>query len=174
MSRCRFCDHVNPAGADHCEQCGTWIDPDLQATEPPPLARAESLPDELVERLRSLLDNGQKIEAIRVYREATGTGLREAKDAVEALDRPSPEGSDTEFRDELLHFLKQRQPIQAIKLYRDRTGAGLKESKDAVDELARRHGLTPSGQGKGCAGAIVLILGTGSVLSVLRALVWMS
>jgi ribosomal protein L7/L12 len=30
---------------------------------------------------------GQKIEAIRLYRERTGLGLKEAKDAVEALER---------------------------------------------------------------------------------------
>ncbi|MBI1904224.1 MAG: hypothetical protein HYS13_24275, partial [Planctomycetia bacterium] len=36
--------------------------------------------------LRSLLAGGQKIEAIRRYRERTGVGLAEAKDAVEALE----------------------------------------------------------------------------------------
>ena len=30
---------------------------------------------------------GNKIEAIKVYRELTGVGLKEAKDAVEALER---------------------------------------------------------------------------------------
>jgi ribosomal protein L7/L12 len=33
------------------------------------------------------LRKGNKIEAIKVYREATGLGLKEAKDAVEALER---------------------------------------------------------------------------------------
>lgn len=28
-----------------------------------------------------------KIEAIKVYREATGTGLKEAKDVVDAIER---------------------------------------------------------------------------------------
>jgi ribosomal protein L7/L12 len=32
-----------------------------------------------------LLRNGKKIEAIKVYREITGEGLKEAKDAVERL-----------------------------------------------------------------------------------------
>jgi hypothetical protein len=35
----------------------------------------------------SLLAAGKKIEAIRVYRTATGVGLKEAKDAVDALER---------------------------------------------------------------------------------------
>jgi large subunit ribosomal protein L7/L12 len=34
-----------------------------------------------------LLAAGQKIEAIKLYREHTGVGLKEAKDAVEALER---------------------------------------------------------------------------------------
>lgn len=34
-----------------------------------------------------LLRQGQKIEAIKLYRERTGLGLKEAKDAVEAIER---------------------------------------------------------------------------------------
>ena len=36
--------------------------------------------------LRDLLQQGKKIEAIQRYRELTGAGLKEAKDAVEALE----------------------------------------------------------------------------------------
>lgn len=32
---------------------------------------------------------GRKIEAIKIYREATGVGLKEAKDAVEELEKGS-------------------------------------------------------------------------------------
>ena len=42
----------------------------------------------------ALLGAGKKIEAIKVYREATGLGLKEAKDAVEALEaRAAPGGA---------------------------------------------------------------------------------
>jgi ribosomal L7/L12-like protein len=34
--------------------------------------------------VRQLADDGKKIEAIKLYREETGLGLKEAKDAVEA------------------------------------------------------------------------------------------
>ena len=37
--------------------------------------------------LRALMAAGRKIEAIKQYRAATGAGLAEAKDAVEALER---------------------------------------------------------------------------------------
>jgi len=35
------------------------------------------------ERIQDALDKGNKIEAIKVYRELTGLGLKEAKDAIE-------------------------------------------------------------------------------------------
>ena len=44
-------------------------------------------PDPLAQ-VRDLARRGRKIEAIKAYRELTGVGLREAKDAVEGLDRP--------------------------------------------------------------------------------------
>ncbi|NJN97033.1 MAG: hypothetical protein HC875_24520 [Anaerolineales bacterium] len=37
-------------------------------------------------QIRSLLQQGNKIEAIKIYREATGVGLAEAKAAVEAIE----------------------------------------------------------------------------------------
>jgi ribosomal protein L7/L12 len=37
--------------------------------------------------LTDLLRRGNKIEAIKMYREATGCGLREAKEYVDALDK---------------------------------------------------------------------------------------
>ncbi|MEV7418696.1 ribosomal protein L7/L12 [Streptomyces sp. NPDC089919] len=46
--------------------------------EEPPVAGL----DRVLERLRA----GKKIEAIKIYRELTGEGLKEAKDAVEALE----------------------------------------------------------------------------------------
>jgi ribosomal protein L7/L12 len=46
---------------------------------PPPMA------GDLEQRVLALLQGGKKIEAIRIYREQTGVGLKEAKDAVEML-----------------------------------------------------------------------------------------
>jgi ribosomal protein L7/L12 len=40
-----------------------------------------------MDEVRSLLREGKKIAAIKAYREATGVGLAEAKNAVEALER---------------------------------------------------------------------------------------
>jgi ribosomal protein L7/L12 len=41
--------------------------------------------DDFEDQLASLLGQGQKIQAIKLYREATGAGLKDAKDAVEAI-----------------------------------------------------------------------------------------
>ena len=38
-----------------------------------------------MDQIIALLREGQKIAAIKLYREKTGLGLREAKDAVEAI-----------------------------------------------------------------------------------------
>ena len=42
---------------------------------------------EEMDAVRAALRRGNKIEAIKLYREATGSGLKEAKDAVEAMER---------------------------------------------------------------------------------------
>jgi ribosomal protein L7/L12 len=39
------------------------------------------------EQIKSLLMRGEKIEAIKIYREQTGVGLKQAKDYVDALER---------------------------------------------------------------------------------------
>ena len=42
--------------------------------------------DEQIETLSACVFQGRKIEAIKLYREMTGLGLKEAKDAVEELE----------------------------------------------------------------------------------------
>ena len=48
---------------------------------------AHTLSDEDTARVRDIAMSGQKIAAIKLYRELTGAGLREARDAVEALEQ---------------------------------------------------------------------------------------
>lgn len=98
------------------------------------------------DELMQLVSQGNKIEAIKLVRERTGAGLKEAKDYVEGLmsDRPAPLPSvpavvesqdlDTEVR----QLLDRGLVIEAVKLVRERTGKGLKEAKDHVDQLARQ------------------------------------
>ena len=175
MPECPFCEHPNSPGTERCEGCGAWVVqgdiPTSNRDRNPEGGKTHDLAghgDDLERRVRSLLSEGRKIEAIKVYREATGAGLKEAKDAVEALDLrgglPHPHGIGKDVEPELLSLLRRGEKIQAIKLYREKTGAGLKEAKDAVEALARRHGLTP--KATGCAGSFLLALGLCVALSV--------
>jgi ribosomal protein L7/L12 len=66
---------------------------EIQDTTPAPVVPVYTVPaapatnGDLANEIAALLARGQKIEAIKRYREYTGTGLREAKEAVEAIER---------------------------------------------------------------------------------------
>lgn len=116
--------------------------------QPPPLAGPP--PSQILAGgpVADLVRQGRKIEAIKLYKEQTGVGLKEAKDAVEAMERgerhevpPLPETSrritsEMAIDDaELRRHLAGGRLIDAIKRYRELTGLGLKESKDAIESL---------------------------------------
>lgn len=92
MPKCRICKHNNPAGIDRCQNCGTWLEQGVPTTlagqrqESSP-ASEEPAPDprSLEGQVLALLQGQKKIPAIKLYREKTGAGLKQAKDAVEAL-----------------------------------------------------------------------------------------
>jgi hypothetical protein len=44
------------------------------------------IPDDKIAALEQALFRGNKIEAIKIHRECTGLGLKESKDAVDALE----------------------------------------------------------------------------------------
>lgn len=121
--------------------------------------------EDLEEEIRQLLSSGNKIQAIKVYREKTGAGLAEAKDAVEALaaggafDGQALDGGaladDPELTDEVKELIGQGNAMLAIKLVRERTGRSLKKSKELVDQIGVDSGLA-SPSGSGCLGVILL------------------
>jgi ribosomal protein L7/L12 len=104
-------------------------------------------------------DPHRKIAAIKAYREETGLGLREAKDAVEAFlatgdtrrsETASPAPSTSSYAMPSPPPLSQRVKdiarnhsgkIEAIKAYREETGAGLKDAKDAVEAWRTSQGM---------------------------------
>jgi hypothetical protein len=88
MPRCQFCGHNNPASVDRCPNCGARIEQKAEEAPPLPEQTSESgtpEPDSLEGQVLSLMKAGQKIAAIKLHRQETGSGLKEAKDAVEAL-----------------------------------------------------------------------------------------
>jgi ribosomal protein L7/L12 len=107
-------------------------------------------------QIKELIVREQKIAAIKLYREATGVGLKEAKDAIEAIERGEPvysppptqsaQGIDLVLEDQIKQLLAKRQKIQAVKIYREAHNCGLKDAKDAVDalEIQMRGGMRTS------------------------------
>ncbi|MFK4762513.1 hypothetical protein ACI3KS_16420 [Microbacterium sp. ZW T5_45] len=97
-----------------------------------------------------LLAAGKKIEAIKVYRDATGTRLADAKDridrwapgttavpivpAVQPQDPASFRASlPASVAAEIDSLLAAGRPIEAIKLVREQSRLGLAESKRVID-----------------------------------------
>jgi len=142
-----------------CQFCGsTIIVPEELRAKVAPAPRISldaghpGLPLDRLAEIKQALSEGKKIEAIKLFREATGLGLKEAKDAVEALERGDPvvlsssstfpltaEGFPDVNRiarlSEVAVLAQQGQKIEAIKLYRQITSVGLKEAKDAVEAM---------------------------------------
>ena len=122
------------------------------------------LPEKVVLAIRLLAANKQKIQAIQLFRENTGVGLKEAKDVIDSLEvgapisNPATMNSYKNVRQEpgtgvmdsttipgytldsktvalILSLLEKGQIIAAIKTFREATDVGLKEAKDAIDTL---------------------------------------
>lgn len=131
--------------------------------------------DDLAKKVADLLLAGQKIEAIRLLREATGMGLAEARDAVEAAARgtPLPPSAALVHRQAPAPVLAGDLPddvrtaaaagdrLRAIKLLREHTGLGLKEAKDELD----RQLPAPAGSRRGCLLPLLFggLLGVGAL-----------
>lgn len=145
-----------------CPYCGSSvIAPESLRSAPQVIApHAPSLPvvgmDALLSQAANLKEvarlirEGNKIEAIKAYRETFDVSLAEAKSAVEKMEagqpvimpsgapaspaRSSQSVSHEAFtRAEISRLVQLGNKIEAIKLYREKTGAGLKEAKDAVE-----------------------------------------
>ncbi len=117
-----------------------------------------SLPGVDVDRIRQLVSAGKKIDAIKLVREQTDLGLKEAKDAVDAIERgeapdltPRAAASSSASQvdlDAINELLLQNKKIDAIKLYREQTGVGLKEAKDAIEAIEATGSPPPSPPGR--------------------------
>lgn len=120
-----------------------------------PLVREdpEKPSDDLVRRIKSLLWDGQRMDAIKSHMDATGVEFDKSRAFVDSLyhtdDGSRVIGPETSIDDiaipkreltvsELEALVTAGRKIEAIKLYKAATDKGLKESKDFVDELERR------------------------------------
>ena len=186
-----------------CQFCGATVEVPVELrtkSEPTPLA--PSVPgldlggmlsglalDKLAE-LKQLARSGQKIEAIKLYRELfPQAGLAEAKEAVEKLEAGQPlvftsmtvessgaaDANQSARLAEVLELARAGQKIEAIKLFREITGMGLKESKDAVEAMGTGAGQPVTAEQArravrtvGCVTtALILLFGVGIAAFVL-------
>jgi hypothetical protein len=131
------------------------------------------VPDPLPPAVLAALQRGQTIEAIKLLRDATGLGLKEAKDAVDrhrsGPARP-PEATAPwhgTLPPPVLAAIQQGHVIEAIRLLREASGMGLKEAMDKVEAHRRTHpaidpmrspGEVPRRSAAGWAVAAVLLL----------------
>jgi ribosomal protein L7/L12 len=103
---------------------------------PNPTALLHSLDD-----VRRMAAAGQKIQAIKLYREITGAGLKEAKDAVESgayQHPPHSESAEPSIMESVRQAVREGNLILAIKLYRQlNPHTGLAEAKDVVERIQR-------------------------------------
>jgi ribosomal protein L7/L12 len=101
---------------------------------------------DLKNEVRALVAGGQIIQAVKLVRERTSLGLKEAKDMVDHVEdgarSSAPAISSMTFGnthinvdDEARRLVAAGSKIEAIKLVRERTGLGLKEAKDYVERL---------------------------------------
>ena len=108
--------------------------------------------------ITSLLASSRKIEAIKVYRSVYGVGLKDAKDAVEAIDAQMKSGMNPMFGNvgspmistlpnssmdpnidqmQIRMLIDKNQKIQAIKVYREQYNCDLVTAKNAVESIER-------------------------------------
>lgn len=107
------------------------------------------------QQIRDLIEVRNLIAAIKLYREMTGVGLAEAKEAVEAMARGENanapqfvdsyhQGNNVLLDDRFRELLAKRNKIEAIKLYRETHHVGLKEAKEVIDQLDASMRREPS------------------------------
>lgn len=164
MLVCPACGKKSPPGFAYCPKCGASLEPrpadprdaggEPVASIDPAAARGEfESGDADDDPIAARLQRGEKIAAIKLYRQQTGAGLAEAKRAIEAWSRRDDlQGGDLTV--EVVELLNRGQKIGAIKLYRERTGARLVEAKQAVEALMVKHYIPP--QRRGCLGSAAM------------------
>lgn len=132
---------------------------------------------------------GEKLQAVKVYKEAKGVSLAEAKDVIDRLaeklnedntnqyeisnveqtthSNHTTQESNNSLEEKCLELIKSGNVLQAVKLYKDESGAGLKEAKDMIDSMvARLKKDIPSPQ-KGCGATIVIVIIVTTVLGMI-------
>ena len=166
-STCAFCNARVSAADTECPNCGAA----LAVRDRLPAAERASWGT--VGDVASMLEQGRRIDAVRMYREQTGAGLQEASAAVEALGQieksstrrtyVSRASSAANLESDLWALIQMGQRARAIEVYRERTGESAQRAKDVIEVLARERGVAAGGTG--CFGLMVLCLSIAVLLT---------
>jgi ribosomal protein L7/L12 len=99
-------------------------------------------PDQ-VQRLHELIHTKNLIQAIQVYRDATGVSLAEAREAIEemALNEATKPPSSVRDHDnpvlesKIKSLLAKNKKLEAIQIYQQEYGVSLNDAKAAVERM---------------------------------------
>lgn len=108
--------------------------------------------------IHQLVKSGKKLEAVKLVKDATGWGLKEAKDYIDnlggAIDFANTKSNVYESRDvnglnidlePVKELLRNGRKLEAIKYFRDQSGLGLKESHEFIEQMASGKTVSYSG-----------------------------
>ena len=92
---CSSCSAPNEFNGSVMQKCSHFVSAVIAphemfyAANPAPFGDLTGLTGRALKfaEIQQLIHDGKKIEAIKVFREVFGTGLKESKDAVEAIER---------------------------------------------------------------------------------------
>jgi len=108
------------------------------------------LPDPLPANVLSAIQRDNAIEAIKLLRESTGLGWKEARDGVNRHLRSQPPAPGTKAASPaslpmtLAAALRTDDPEQTLRLLREKIGLGPKKAKDVAEPLGSQAAGTPS------------------------------
>jgi ribosomal protein L7/L12 len=116
-----------------------------------------------LDEIRRVIAGQAKMFAIKLYRDKTGAGHAEAKEAVERIGagrlmaQPPAAPAVGAGARAAGEALRAGNEVEAVRLYRAATGVGLKEAKDAIDAIMaeRRAGPRHSAAVRRAAGPVV-------------------
>lgn len=101
--------------------------------------------DMLEREVLQLMHKSQKINAIKLYRQHTGLGLKEAKEAVESLyEQASQTGRlphQAHMEKEIVNLMREGRTLDAIALYRRHFHMSQHDAQQRVEEIYRNSGL---------------------------------
>lgn len=101
------------------------------------LSSMMNISQETENKVRLLLQQNRKVEAVKLVYDTARCGLREAKNYVDHLQLPTAEKTGNNIDDIILSLLAENKKIYAVKYYREQTGKSLAESLAYVDSLPK-------------------------------------